>query len=160
LCRKPLAETLHGFEEARCELEDELGEFEADRGSFEAPLREGPAGRIPRAERLRSHRNDASLPREVLSTFSSRLSSNSQAAGSVLYRGHFDEGVASVQDRAYPFSRGDPRSARTARGLHSRVLHYGEITASRQSSRDGSAQSAPHETNRKSFRKPSIHDAR
>jgi hypothetical protein len=78
---------LHGFEEARCEcfsgreplaaalspFDDELGEFEADRGSFEEPLREGPAGRNPRAERLSSHRDDASLPREVLPTFSSRL---------------------------------------------------------------------------------------
>jgi hypothetical protein len=93
-CRKRLAEMLHGFEEARCEcfsgreplaaalspFDDELGEFDADRGSFEEPLREGPAGRNPRAERLSSHRDDASLPREVLPTFSSRLSSNSQAA--------------------------------------------------------------------------------
>jgi hypothetical protein len=45
-CQKPLAEILHGFEEARCPFEDELGEFEAGRGSFEEPLREGRRVRI------------------------------------------------------------------------------------------------------------------
>jgi hypothetical protein len=43
LCREPLAAAL-------CPFEDELGEFEADRGAFEEPLREGPAGQNPRGE--------------------------------------------------------------------------------------------------------------
>jgi hypothetical protein len=86
LCRKPLAEILHGFEDARCErflcreplaatlqpFEDELGEFKAVRGPFKEPPCEGPARRNLRAERAPSHGEDASLPREVLSTFSSR----------------------------------------------------------------------------------------
>jgi hypothetical protein len=69
-CRKRLAEMLHGFEKALCEsfssreplaaalrpFEDELGELEADSGSFEELLHEGPAGRNPRAERLREGR--------------------------------------------------------------------------------------------------------
>ena len=86
-CQKPLAEILHGLEEARCEsfsrrepLAEALGPFEAYRGSFEEPLRERPAGRNPRAGTLPSPREDASLPRESLSTFSSRLHSNSQTA--------------------------------------------------------------------------------
>jgi hypothetical protein len=100
-CRKPLAEILNGFEEARCEsfsgreplaaalcpFEAELGEFEADRGSFEEPLREGPAGQNPRAERPPSHRDDSSVSCEGLSTFSSRLSLNPQAASRVVSRG-------------------------------------------------------------------------
>jgi hypothetical protein len=86
-CQKPLAEILHGLEEARCEsfsrrepLAEALGPFEAYRGSFEEPLRERPAGRNPRAGTLPSPREDASLPRESLSTFSSRLHSNPQTA--------------------------------------------------------------------------------
>jgi hypothetical protein len=47
--REPLAAAL-------CPFEAELGEFEADRGSFEEPLREGLAGRNPRAERPRFSR--------------------------------------------------------------------------------------------------------
>jgi hypothetical protein len=94
VCREPLAEALRPFVGDRCQrfacqkpLAEALGPFEAYRGSFEEPLRERPAGRNPRAETLPSPREDASLPRESLSTFSSRLHSKSGTARALFVLG-------------------------------------------------------------------------